>query len=33
MGAEIFSIAVLSSALIMVGLGAGFLLLKVQGGE
>ncbi len=33
MGAEIFNIAILSSALIMVGLGAGFLLLKVQGSK
>jgi cytochrome b6-f complex subunit 7 len=33
MGAEIFNIAILSSTLIMVGLGAGFLLLKVQGSK
>jgi len=31
MGGEIFSVAVLSATLIMVGLGTGFLLLKVQG--
>ncbi|MEO0520218.1 MAG: PetM family cytochrome b6-f complex subunit 7 [Cyanobacteria bacterium P01_A01_bin.116] len=33
MGGEIFSTAVLVFGMIMVGLGVGFLLLKVQGGE
>lgn len=33
MGAEIFNAAVLSFTLILVGLGLGFLLLKIQGGE
>lgn len=33
MGAEILNAAVLSSTLILVGLGLGFLLLKIQGGE
>lgn len=33
MNSEIFSAAILSSTLILVGLGLGFLLLKIQGGE
>lgn len=33
MNAEIFNAAVLSFTLILVGLGLGFLLLKIQGGE
>ena len=33
MGGEILNAAVLSFSLILVGLGVGFLLLKVQGGE
>jgi cytochrome b6-f complex subunit 7 len=33
MNSEIFNAAVLSSTLILVGLGLGFLLLKIQGGE
>ncbi|HEY9710155.1 MAG TPA: PetM family cytochrome b6-f complex subunit 7 [Oculatellaceae cyanobacterium] len=33
MGSEMFNAAVLSSTLILVGLGLGFLLLKIQGGE
>lgn len=33
MGAEIFNAAFLSFVLVLIGLGAGFLLLKVQGGE
>jgi cytochrome b6-f complex subunit 7 len=33
MGAEILNAAVLSFTLILVGLGLGFLLLKIQGGE
>lgn len=33
MGGEIFSTAVLSSVIVMVGLGLGFLMLKIQGGE
>ncbi|MDY6939966.1 MAG: cytochrome b6-f complex subunit PetM [Cyanobacteriota bacterium] len=33
MAGEIFNTAVLSFSLILVGLGVGFLLLKVQGGE
>jgi cytochrome b6-f complex subunit 7 len=33
MSGEIFNAAFLSSALILVGLGVGFLLLKLQGGE
>ena len=33
MSGEIFNAAILSSTLIMVGLGVGFLLLKLQGGE
>ncbi|MEQ8971929.1 MAG: PetM family cytochrome b6-f complex subunit 7 [Coleofasciculus sp. C1-SOL-03] len=31
MGAEIFNAAVLSFTLILVGMGLGFLLLKIQG--
>ncbi len=30
---EIFNAAILSSTLILVGLGLGFLMLKIQGGE
>ncbi|MEQ8386284.1 cytochrome b6-f complex subunit PetM [Coleofasciculus chthonoplastes] len=33
MNAEIFNAAVLSFTLILVGMGLGFLLLKIQGGE
>ena len=33
MGAEMFNAALLSFTLILVGLGLGFLLLKIQGGE
>jgi cytochrome b6-f complex subunit 7 len=33
MGGEIFNAAILSSTLILVGLGVGFLLLRLQGGE
>jgi cytochrome b6-f complex subunit 7 len=33
MNGEIFIAAVLSFTLILVGLGLGFLLLKIQGGE
>ncbi|HLO52270.1 MAG TPA: PetM family cytochrome b6-f complex subunit 7 [Kamptonema sp.] len=33
MNPEIFNAAFLSFALVFVGLGAGFLLLKLQGGE
>ena len=33
MSAEIFNAAFLSFTLILVGLGMGFLLLKIQGGE
>ncbi|MBE9126292.1 MULTISPECIES: PetM family cytochrome b6-f complex subunit 7 [unclassified Coleofasciculus] len=33
MSAEIFNAAVLSFTLVLVGLGLGFLLLKIQGGE
>jgi cytochrome b6-f complex subunit 7 len=33
MNGEIFNAAVLSFTLILVGLGIGFLLLKIQGGE
>lgn len=33
MSAEIFNAAFLSFSLIFVGLGLGFLLLKIQGGE
>jgi cytochrome b6-f complex subunit 7 len=30
---EIFTTAILASSLILVGLGLGFIMLKVQGGE
>ncbi len=30
---EIFGTAILAPALVMIGLGVGFLLLKLQGGE
>jgi cytochrome b6-f complex subunit 7 len=30
---EIFSAAILAPVLVMIGLGVGFLLLKLQGGE
>lgn len=33
MGGEIFNTAVLSFSLILVGLGVGFLMLRLQGGE
>jgi cytochrome b6-f complex subunit 7 len=33
MGGEIFNTAVLSFSLILVGLAAGFLMLRLQGGE
>jgi cytochrome b6-f complex subunit 7 len=33
MGGEMFTAAVLSFTLILVGVGLGFLLLKIQGGE
>lgn len=33
MGGEMFNAAVLSFSLILVGLGLGFLMLKLQGGE
>jgi cytochrome b6-f complex subunit 7 len=33
MGGEIFNTAVLSFTLVMVGLGVGFLMLRLQGGE
>lgn len=33
MGGEIFNAAFLSFSLILVGLGLGFLMLKLQGGE
>ncbi|WP_250124533.1 PetM family cytochrome b6-f complex subunit 7 [Chroococcidiopsis sp. CCMEE 29] len=33
MGGEMFTAAVLSFTLILVGMGLGFLLLKIQGGE
>jgi cytochrome b6-f complex subunit 7 len=33
MNSEIFNAAILSFTLILVGLGLGFLLLKIQGGE
>lgn len=33
MGSEFFNAAILSFTLILVGLGLGFLLLKIQGGE
>ncbi|HEY9735062.1 MAG TPA: PetM family cytochrome b6-f complex subunit 7 [Trichocoleus sp.] len=33
MGGEIFSTSILLFTLVLVGLGAGFLLLRLQGGE
>jgi cytochrome b6-f complex subunit 7 len=33
MGGEMFNAAILSFSLILVGLGLGFLMLKLQGGE
>jgi cytochrome b6-f complex subunit 7 len=33
MGGEIFNAAILSFTLILVGLGLGFLMLRLQGGE
>jgi cytochrome b6-f complex subunit 7 len=33
MSGEMFNAAILSFTLILVGLGVGFLLLKIQGGE
>ncbi|MDX2099662.1 MAG: PetM family cytochrome b6-f complex subunit 7 [Leptolyngbyaceae cyanobacterium bins.59] len=33
MNGELFNAAILSFSLILVGLGLGFLLLKIQGGE
>lgn len=33
MGGEIFNIAIMLFTLVLVGLGTGFLLLKIQGGE
>ncbi len=33
MGGEIFNTAILSATIVMIGLGLGFLLLKIQGGE
>ncbi|MGP1384549.1 MAG: cytochrome b6-f complex subunit PetM [Thainema sp.] len=33
MGGEIFNAAILSFTLILVGLGVGFLMLRLQGGE
>lgn len=33
MGSEMFNTAILSFTLILVGLGVGFLLLRLQGGE
>ncbi|MEM9805029.1 MAG: PetM family cytochrome b6-f complex subunit 7 [Cyanobacteria bacterium P01_D01_bin.56] len=33
MGGEIFSVAVTMFVIVMVGLGVGFLMLKVQGAE
>jgi cytochrome b6-f complex subunit 7 len=33
MGGEMFTAAILSFTLIFVGIGLGFLLLKIQGGE
>ncbi|PSB23012.1 PetM family of cytochrome b6f complex subunit 7 [filamentous cyanobacterium CCP2] len=33
MGGEIFTTAVLSFVLVLIGLGVGFVMLKVQGGE
>jgi cytochrome b6-f complex subunit 7 len=33
MGGEIFNAAIISFVLVLVGLGVGFLMLRVQGGE
>lgn len=33
MGEEIFNVAILMPTLVMVGLGIGFLMLRIQGGE
>jgi cytochrome b6-f complex subunit 7 len=33
MGGEIFNAAILSFTLVLVGLGLGFLMLRIQGGE
>ncbi|MCL6434585.1 MAG: PetM family cytochrome b6-f complex subunit 7 [Leptolyngbyaceae cyanobacterium HOT.MB2.61] len=33
MSSEIFNAAILAAVLVMVGLGLGFLMLKIQGGE
>ncbi|MBE7382065.1 MAG: PetM family cytochrome b6-f complex subunit 7 [Leptolyngbya sp. SIO1E4] len=33
MGSEIFSVAILLFTLVLVGLGVGFLMLRLQGGE
>ncbi|WP_448573829.1 cytochrome b6-f complex subunit PetM [Trichothermofontia sp.] len=33
MGGEILNTAILSATIVMIGLGLGFLLLKIQGGE
>ncbi|WP_448561620.1 cytochrome b6-f complex subunit PetM [Trichothermofontia sp.] len=33
MGSEIFNTAILTATIVMIGLGLGFLLLKIQGGE
>ncbi|MBF2036121.1 MAG: PetM family cytochrome b6-f complex subunit 7 [Leptolyngbyaceae cyanobacterium T60_A2020_046] len=33
MGSEIFSVSVLLFSLVLVGLGVGFLMLRLQGGE
>jgi cytochrome b6-f complex subunit 7 len=33
MGGEIFNTAIISFVLVLVGLGVGFLMLRVQGGE
>jgi cytochrome b6-f complex subunit 7 len=33
MGGEIFTTAAISFVLVLIGLGTGFLMLKIQGGE
>jgi cytochrome b6-f complex subunit 7 len=33
MGGEIFNTAAISFVLVLIGLGTGFLMLKIQGGE
>ncbi|UZQ55164.1 cytochrome B6 [Trichothermofontia sichuanensis B231] len=33
MGGEILNTAIVSATIVMIGLGLGFLLLKIQGGE